>query len=95
MLIFCDDDRLFDGHCVRFHGRDGDKDVLCGVTVYALKHRSPDLPLEGLLPAELFLAAYDRMMIDIHDLARRKYAAGQFEPEGPVRVLIHDADWSA
>ncbi len=93
-LVFSSDDRLFDGKCVRFVGRDGHREVLCGVTVYALKHRHPDLPVEGLLPAELFLAAYERFVIDIHDIARTKYAKGKLEPDGDIEVMVHDEDWS-
>jgi hypothetical protein len=92
-LAFSSDDRLFDGKCVRFTGRDGQRDVLCGVTVFALKHHDPDLPMDGLLPAELFLDAYDRYMILIHDMARHKYAEGRTEPDGPIEILVHDEDW--
>jgi hypothetical protein len=93
-LAFTSDDRLFDGKCVRFVGRDGQRDVMCGVTVFALKHRDPDLPLEGLLPAELFLEAYEQMMIEIHDIARHKYLEGRFEPDGPIEIMVHDEDWT-
>lgn len=92
-LAFTSDDRLFDGECVRFTGHDGKQTVLCGVTVYALKHRHPDLPMEGLLPGELFLDAYDLYAIEIHDIARHKYAEGLTEPEGPVQIMVHDHDW--
>ncbi|MEO1161063.1 MAG: hypothetical protein AAFW74_11515, partial [Pseudomonadota bacterium] len=71
----------------------GQRDVLCGVTVFALKHRDPGLPLDGLLPAELFLDAYDRYVIEIHDIARRKHAEGRREPDGPVEIMVHDRDW--
>lgn len=92
-LVFSDDFRLFDGECVRFHGRDGEDEVLCGVTTYALKHHFPGLPLEGLLPGEVFLEAYDKRMAAIHDVARRKYNAGVFEKTGDVKVMVHDHDW--
>ena len=92
-LAFIADDRLFDGKCVRFTGRDGKREVLCGVTIYALKHHDLSLPLEGLLPAELFLDAYDRLIVKIHDVARRKYSQGQKEPSGPVEIMVHDKDW--
>lgn len=92
-LVFSSDDRLFDGKCVRFVGMDGHEEILCGVTVFALKHHDPDLPLEGLLPSELFLKAYDEMLIEIHDMVRHKYADGKFEPEGSVRIMVHDEDW--
>lgn len=92
-LAFTDDFRLFDGQCVRFRGYDGSRQVECGVTCYALKHRMPDLPTEGLLPAEMFLEAYDRLMTDVHAAARRKYAAGALEPGGEVAIMIHARDW--
>ena len=93
-LVFSDDDRLFDGQCVRFKGRLGVKDVTCGVTIYALKHHCPELPMDGLLPGELFLEAYDRLAADIHHVARRKYEAGLFEENGPVQLMVHDHDFS-
>ncbi len=92
-LVFSSDDRLFDGQCVRFAGRDGQREVLCGVTVFALKHRDPELPMDGLLPAELFLDAYERFMIEIHDIARHKYAEGRIETDGPIEIMVHDEDW--
>ncbi len=92
-LVFSDEDRLFDGQCVRFKGRSGGKDVACGVTVYALKHHCSDLPVDGLLPGELFLEAYDRLASEIHHVARRKFEAGQFETCGPVDVMVHDHDF--
>ena len=92
-LVFSEESRLFDGECVRFKGRAGGKDVSCGVTVYALKHHCPDLPLDGLLPAELFLDAYDRLISEIHHAARRKFDAGEFETCGPVQVMVHDSDF--
>ena len=92
-LAFVDDFRLFDGQCVRFHGHDGKHQVLCGVTVYALKRHAPHLPGEGLVPAEMFLEAYDRLATEIHHVARRKHAQGHFEPEGAVEIMVHAADW--
>ena len=92
-LVFSDDDRLFDGQCVRFRGRAGGRDVLCGVTVYALKHHCPGLPVDGLLPGELFLEDYDRLASDIHHVARRKYEAGEFETGSPVLIMVHDHDF--
>ncbi|MGI9482777.1 MAG: DUF1488 family protein [Hyphomicrobiales bacterium] len=94
-LVFSDDFRLFDGECVRFHGVDGGRQVLCGVTTYALKHHVPGLPLEGLLPGELFLEAYDKHVAAIHEVARRKYSTGSFEKSGDVEVMVHDHDWHA
>ena len=92
-LAFTQEDRLFDGACVRFEGRDHGRTVRCGVTIYALKHHQPDLPSEGLLPGELFLEAYDRLAAEIHHVARRKYEAGDFETCGPVEVMVHDHDF--
>jgi hypothetical protein len=92
-LTFSTDERMFDGKCVRFVGLDGGDEVLCGVTVYAMKHHHPDLPVDGLLPAELFLKAYDEMAVKIHAIARQKYAAGQTEQLGPVAIMVHDTDW--
>ena len=92
-LAFTDEFKLFDGQCVRFRGYDGTRPVECGVTCYALKHRIPGLPTEGLLPAEMFLEAYDRLMTDIHTAARRKYAAGSLETDGEVEIMVHDRDW--
>ena len=92
-LVFSSEDRLFDGQCVRFVGRDGQREVLCGVTIFALKHRDPALPMDGLLPAELFLEAYERSAIEIHDIARHKYAEGRIETDGPIEIMVHDEDW--
>ena len=92
-LIFKDKTRRFDGECVRFTGHDGATEVSCGVTAYALKHHEPGLPLGGLLPADEFLHAYDDLIERVHDRARAKYAAGEFEPGGDVRVIVHDRDW--
>jgi hypothetical protein len=93
-LAFKDSFKLFDGNCVRFNGFDGDKKILCGVTTYALKHHSPELPEQGLLPGELFLVAYDNFMIQVHQVAREKYKNGEFELSGDIKVLVHDTDWS-
>lgn len=91
-LAFLDDFRLFDGNCVRFHGHDGSRVVLCGVTAEALKRCDPHLPSTGLVPAEEFLNAFERLLVKIHNSARAKYAKGQFESEGEVEVLITRRD---
>jgi hypothetical protein len=91
-LAFLDDTPLFDGECVRFTGMDGTEPVLCGVTTYALQYCDPSLPHHGLLPAEAFIAAYRKLLIDIHQAARAKYQSRAFEPEGPVRILVHRKD---
>ena len=93
-LAFVDDDRLFDGECIRFKGADGGEEVLCGVTCYALQSCDPDLPKHGMIGAESFLAAFDKHMIDIHQAARAKYLRGEFEPDSPVRIMIHRQDLS-
>jgi Protein of unknown function (DUF1488) len=91
-LSFLNDTPLFDGDCVRFIGVDGKENVVCGVTTFALKHCDPSLPHYGLLPAEAFIAAYEKLMVDIHHAARTKYENGKFETEGPVRVIVHRED---
>ncbi len=92
-LAFLDESRLFDGECVRFTGHDGEHEVMCGVTIYALKRHAPELPTEGLLPAEVFLRTYDRLAPHIHTIARRKHAAGAVEGEGEVEIMVHANDW--
>jgi hypothetical protein len=91
-LSFSNDAPFFDGDCVRFIGVDGEKNVTCGVTTYALKHCDPSLPHYGLLPAEAFIAAFEKLLADIHDAARIKYENGKFEPEGSIRVMVHRED---
>lgn len=93
-LAFVHDDKLFDGECVRFRGMDGDAEVLCGVTAYALQDCDPALPKHGLIGAEAFLEAFDRLLIDIHQVARAKYQRGEFEPDSPVKIMIHRHDLS-
>ncbi len=91
-LAFPDDDRRFDGECIRFLGRDGTTEIQCGVTLYALQHCDPDLPKHGLVSAESFLAAYDKLMTAIHHAAREKHARGLHESEGPVKIMVHRQD---
>ncbi len=91
-LAFLDDTRHFDGGCVRFVGHDGLKPVSCGVTAAALKAHDSQLPRHGLVPAELFLEAFDRLQLAIHDAARRKYSVGARESEGDLMILIHRND---
>jgi hypothetical protein len=91
-LAFLDEFKLFDGTCVRFHGQDGAHTVPCGVTAEALKQRDRHLPSNGLIPAEEFIAAYDRLMVQVHDAARAKYAAGKLEHEGDIRVIVRRHD---
>ena len=91
-LASLEDFRHFDGGCVRFFGHDGEQRVLCGITTAALKEHDRHLPRHGLLPAELFLEAFDRHQVAIHDAARRKYAGGECEPDGDVLVLLHRRD---
>ncbi len=91
-LAFLDEDKLFDGECIRFTGRDGADDVVCGVTLYALQHCDEQLPKHGLVSAESFLAAYDRLMTRIHHAARQKHDMGLHEPQGPIRIMIHRQD---
>jgi hypothetical protein len=91
-LAFPDDDRHFDGECVRFRGRDGGTEIQCGVTVFALQHCDGDLPTHGLISSEAFLAAFDRLLSLIHQAAREKHAAGHFETNGPVQIMVHRQD---
>jgi hypothetical protein len=91
-LAFLDEFRLFDGNCVRFNGHDGTRNVLCGVTVEALKRCDPFLPRHGLIPAEEFLKAFERLLVPIHASARSKHSSGQFEREGEVEVLVKRYD---
>jgi hypothetical protein len=93
-LAFLDEDRLFDGECVRFRGRDGENDVMCGVTLYALQHCDHHLPKHGLISSEAFLAAFDRLLTVIHHAAREKHARGLHETEGPVKIMVHRQDLS-
>ncbi len=73
-------------------GVDGKENVVCGVTDFALKQWDSSLPHYGLVPAEAFLAAYEKRKADIHQVARTKYESGKFEAEGPVRVMVHGED---
>ena len=91
-LSFPNDAPHFDGDCVRFTGVDGKKNVVCGVTDLALKQCDPRLPHYGLVPAEAFMAAYEKRKAQIHQVARSKYENGKFEAEGPVRVMVHGED---
>ena len=91
-LAFLDDRRLFDGDCVRFTGVDSGATIVCGVTTYALKCCDPNLPHYGLLPAEAFISAYEKRITDIHHVARTKYEKGEFEPEGPIQIMVHSKD---
>ncbi len=91
-LSFLNDPPLFDGDCVRFIGTDGERNIVCGVTTYALKHCDPSLPHHGLLPAEAFIAAFEKLTGDIHNAARAKYMNGKFETEGQIRIMVHRED---
>ncbi|MFO1089951.1 MAG: DUF1488 family protein [Hyphomicrobiales bacterium] len=91
-LAFTSDERLFDGHLVRFAGTSGDRKVRCAVTLIALKQLDPSLPHEGLLPSDLFVSAYDRHMTDIHHICRQKHARGDYETEGEIDIVVHRAD---
>lgn len=93
-LAFLDEDRLFDGQCVRFKGFDAKDEVACGVTIAALMEGDPTLQRHGLVPAEAFLASFETLAVAIHDVARCKYDRGEFETEGSVRVMVHRRDLS-
>jgi hypothetical protein len=91
-LSFSDEFRHFDGNCIRFHGYDGVRPILCGVTAEALKRCDLHLPHTGLIPAEEFLQAFDRLILKIHDSARAKYAEGKFERDGEIKILVKRHD---
>ena len=91
-LAFLDEDKLFDGQCIRFKGIDAGEEVLCGVTIFALQHCDPDLPKHGLVSAEAFLAAFDKLLTQIHHAARNKHAKGLHESDGPVKIMVHRQD---
>jgi hypothetical protein len=91
-LAFLDEERRFDGNCVRFMGRAGGRRVCFGVTTFALQYCDRHLPKTGLIPAELFLEAFDRLEAEIQEAARSKFERGEFEDEGEVEVLIHRKD---
>ena len=93
-LAFLDEDKLFDGQCIRFTGFDGADKVICGVTVAALKACDPGLQRYGLVPAEAFLGAFEGLLAAIHDAARRKYDRAEFESEGDLRIVVHRRDLS-
>ena len=93
-LAFLDDDRLFDGECIRFRGRDGDEEVMCAVTLYALQHMDPELPKHGLVSSEAFLSAFEKLLTTIHHAARQKHSRGLIEAQGPIRIMVHRQDLS-
>ncbi|QIG51028.1 DUF1488 domain-containing protein [Nordella sp. HKS 07] len=93
-LAFLDEDRRFDGQCIRFMGIDGKDEVTCGVTTAALKECDPHMQRHGLIPSEAFFEAFERLIVAIHDAARSKYERGEFEPEGSVRIVVHRRDLS-
>ena len=70
LLAFVDEDRHFDGHCVRFQGKDGAASICCAITAAALKEQDRHLPRHGLVPAEMFLEAFDRQCREIESKLR-------------------------
>jgi hypothetical protein len=91
-LVFLDDSKLFDGHCIRLDAMAGKKVVRCGITLAALKQVDSHLPHEGLLPSELFLEAFDRNEGLIKQLCCLKYELQGFEKEGELDIVIHRKD---
>lgn len=91
-LAFLNEDKLFDGQSVRFTGFDDKEEITCGVTIAALKASDPALQRHGLIPAEAFLASFERFLLAIHDAARCKYQRCEFEPDGDLRILVHRHD---
>jgi hypothetical protein len=94
-LAFSDDFKLFDGDCVRFRAHAGNSEVMCGVTLDALIALDRALPRHGLIPAEEFLAAFERQALHIHHAARLKHRAGRSEAAGSVQILIEPGDLAA
>jgi hypothetical protein len=64
------------------------------VTIAALLEGDPTLQRHGLVPAEAFLASFEKLAVAIHDAARCKYGRGEFETEGSIRVMVHRRDLS-
>ena len=91
-LVFRDDSKLFDGHCMRFDANAGKKVVRCGITLAALKQIDSHLPHEGLLPSELFAEAFDRNSELIKQLCCLKYQMQDFETEGELDIVVHRKD---
>jgi hypothetical protein len=91
-LAFLDEDRLFDGECIRFKGRAGGSEIVCGVTLYALQHCDPELPKHGLVSSDAFMSSFDKLQTAIHHAAREKHARGLLESEGPVLIMVHRQD---
>lgn len=92
-LNFTDDShRVLDSDVVRFKGltapdEDGvRKEVWCAVSHEALADKGR---LKGMDKAEL-VAVYDRHAPTIHQIAARKYSAGQIESDGLVLVKTED-----
>ena len=79
-LAFVDEDRLFDGHCIRFKGIDRDQEVTCGITIAALKECDRDLPRHGLIPAEVFLHSFEKRIIPFMMPPGRNIAAANSKP---------------
>lgn len=93
LLKFSDEPAHFDGQCVRFRATTDSREITCGVTIYALKHRCSQLPLEGLLPAEAFLQAYADGLEEIREIATVKFQKRSYEPDGEVEIMVHDRDF--
>jgi hypothetical protein len=91
-LVFRDDSKLFDGHCMRLDALAGTEIVRCGVTLAALKQIDSHLPHEGLLPSELFIEAFDRNSELIKQLCCLKYELQDFEKEGELDIVVHRKD---
>ena len=91
-LVFQDDSKLFDGHCVRLDAMARKKVVRCGITLAALKQIDSHLPHEGLLPSELFVEAFDRNAELIKQLCCLKYQMQDLEKEGELDIVIHRKD---
>jgi transcriptional regulator with XRE-family HTH domain len=70
---------------VLFHGRDGDKEIICAISEEAIEDHFHG---EGKNPLKVFQA--NREYIE-HE-ARRKYLTGKLEPDGSVLLKTEDID---
>jgi transcriptional regulator with XRE-family HTH domain len=85
MLIFDDPDFRYDrGRGAIFWGQDGETPIRCHISLEALDDHFSD---GGQLKPE---AAFKKYRRDIEALARRKYFAGDSEPDGSILIRTQD-----
>lgn len=79
---------MYDGDrdIVRFWAADGEKRVPCGVTHEALA----DYTRSVVGGRDASVALYRTHAAKVHDVAQRKYRAGQLEPDGGILVMSAD-----